>query len=369
MIRGYISKIVHILREEGPAILSQRIIRYIAYRIKRAFIYDHKDIDKWETIKNQYSGQRAFLIGNGPSLNKIPLYLLKDEFTIVFNRFDLMLERLGWTPSAYSTIDDVVLDDTLEVANQMASKVKYAFFPDIHPSGPISQNFKSKLDHRANIYWLHLGRIGFASDLPNCGINKTVANVAVQILAFMGFSEIYFIGVDLDYKSQESARSNDNRALESGENDDPNHFDPRYFGQGSKYHIPRMEETFKKFDEAARFLSKKGIKGMNAGVGGNLESFERIKFEELFSYDKKAQLRLMLSHVVPVNSADLHDLFPNALNIDDNSKWDDDYEEIIVNGDDAANMIPQNIERFVPYGPWNGKYVFLKRTKYEIPYK
>ena len=66
---------------------------------------------RWRTIRDLYKGQRAFIVGNGPSLNRTPLHLLKDEFTLCFNRFDLMFERLAWRPTMYMCIDDRVAED------------------------------------------------------------------------------------------------------------------------------------------------------------------------------------------------------------------------------------------------------------------
>ncbi len=359
---SYLKKIFYIAKEEGLKVLVIRLVRYLFYSIKRKTGNNNEDIDKWKKIKNQYLNKRAFIIGNGPSLNKLPLHLLGKEFTICFNRFDLMLERLAWIPSAYSVIDDLVLTDVPDIANKIAKEVEYAFFPDIHPSAPIGKNFKKLIDSRENVYWLHLGDIGFSDELPNCGINKTVANVAVQILAYMGFSEIYFIGVDLDYKLISTTIKENSRDLKGGEDDDPNHFDPRYFGKGRKFHHPRMDETFEKFDEAAAFLKMKEIKGYNAGIGGKLESFERVDFRSLFNFSKKEELEMLLGHVKnQINSDNLIENFPNALIIDDIEKWDDSLNEIICPVSIGYELIPQKILTYTPYGPFDNQYVFLRK--------
>ena len=53
----------------------------------------------WSHLKNKYKNKRVFLIGNGPSLKKTPLHFLKNEYTIVFNRFNLFFERINWIPT------------------------------------------------------------------------------------------------------------------------------------------------------------------------------------------------------------------------------------------------------------------------------
>lgn len=361
----FIKKIFYVFKEEGIFILFRRIIRYITYLFKRNIFHNKSDFNKWKNIESLYNNKRAFIIGNGPSLNKTPLYLLENEFTICFNRFDLMLERLGWKPSAYSIIDDVVLADIPDIAYKMTKECEYAFFPSFHPSAPVNLNFKKIIRNNENIYWLDLGDIGFSKELPRCGINKTVANVALQVLVYMGFEEIYFIGVDLDYKIPDSIIENNGRDLVASEDDDPNHFDPRYFGAGSKYHYPRMDETFEKFDEAAIFLKNNNVKGFNAGIGGKLESFERVNFKDLFTYSKKEELELMLSKFIDkVTSENLQDIFQSALSITSEEEWDDNYNEIICNEEIGFELIPKKVVEFIPLGPFYGNYIFLNKKIY-----
>lgn len=286
---------------------------------------------------------------------------MQNEFTICFNRFDLFFERLSWIPSAYTTIDDVVLKDIYKEANLTSSITKFSFFPDIHPSAPIGTNFKEFIEDRESLLWLHLSDLGFTDELPKCGINKTVTNVAIQILTFMGFSEIYLLGVDLDYVIPETLIKKDRREVTGGEDDDPNHFDPRYFGKGKKYHMPRMDETFEKFKEADIFLKKKGVKAYNAGVGGKLEVFERVDLTSLFNFSKKEELRLMIGHIFNVEYDDLFLQFPNARFIEESSQFNDDEQEIIATESVGFPLIPKKILSYLPFGPFYGNYLFLKR--------
>ena len=163
MLGSFLSKVKYIAQEEGFEILAKRMSRYLFYLVNRVTRTSKNDIQKWDQLKGKFKGKRAFLIGNGPSLNKTPLHLLANEFTICFNRFDLMLERLCWNPTAYSVIDDVVLDDVPDIANKMSEKVEYAFFQDFHPSAPLNTNFKRTITDRDNIFWLHLDKANFSN--------------------------------------------------------------------------------------------------------------------------------------------------------------------------------------------------------------
>src|SRR5512142_2825775 len=60
--------------------------------------------------KDKYKGQRAFIIGNGPSLNQTDLSKLRDEFTFGLNRIYLMFPRLGFTTSCLVSVNDLVIE-------------------------------------------------------------------------------------------------------------------------------------------------------------------------------------------------------------------------------------------------------------------
>ena len=77
-------------------------------------IYCYENIAKWRKAERSYGGKRCFLIANGPSLNMTPLYLLKDEYTIMFNRASLMIERLNYNPSFYMVTDSLVASNIRE---------------------------------------------------------------------------------------------------------------------------------------------------------------------------------------------------------------------------------------------------------------
>ena len=59
---------------------------------------------------------------------------------------------------------------------------------------------------------------------------------------YLGFKEIYLLGVDMNYLNQKSVTKEDKRDWIAKDDDDPNHFDPRYFGKGKKYHRPRIDD-------------------------------------------------------------------------------------------------------------------------------
>ena len=125
LIKNYYYKIKYIVSEEGLFNLIIRIFRFLAYKVKRFVANDSIDYKSWQILKMKYHGQRVFLIANGPSLNKTPLHLLKNEITFCMNRFNLMFDRLPWRPDMFGICDDVVILDMLEEISQIKKEVKY----------------------------------------------------------------------------------------------------------------------------------------------------------------------------------------------------------------------------------------------------
>lgn len=355
-----LSKVRYILKEEGILSLGIRATRYIVTISWRAFRNNKDVIESWETIKGKYKGRRAFLLGNGPSLNDTELYLLKDEFVICFNRFNLMLERLDFTPSAYAVADDRVLLDNIDDINDFKDQFEYAFFPDIHISAPIFTNYKRKIKPGKNTFWFFADKAGFVDNLPYCGMNKTVTNVAIQILHYMGFEEIYLLGLDHDYGIPANSKIRNKRDIQASENNDSNHFDPRYFGTNKKYHVPHLEETEEKYKEALSFSNMNNFKIYNSTLGGKLEVFERVDFDKVLNFSEKEKRSRFKENIENCLQIDF-DLEIPLGQMDSGDEYEND-EYIIIEKSKVKNKLIEVIDTHIPYGPYNGYYLLLNRS-------
>ena len=361
----YPKKIVSTLRNEGLSALYKLTYSFILSRYRRKFTRNESLFDNWSSLKNIYNGERVFLIGNGPSLNKTPLFFLKNEKTIVFNRFNLMFERLGWKPTFYTTVDERVAENNFEEINQINKETLYSFFPDIHPSGT---DFRKFIKNKDNIYWLKLQGRGYSTDLPHCGLNGTVANVGLQLLIYMGFKEIYLLGVDMNYLNQKSVVKEDKRDWTATKDHDPNHFDPRYFGKGKKYHKPRIDDlVLPGYIKAKEFSDSQNVKIFNATYGGELEVFPRADFETLFSFSDKEKFDLLFEKEYTYTNSSLVDSFKDSIFINEG-----ELDDNLINGSKNILIMDQNIGEksinklifnYIPKGPIFNKYIFIPRDK------
>jgi hypothetical protein len=355
-MKSLISKGISTIKNDGLKVFLIRIWNYNLVKIKRTLRGKNKsNIAKWQALKDKYKGKRVFIIGNGPSLNQMPLYLLEGEYTMAFNRFNLMFERLNWLPQFYMVTDDLVVKDMHQQINQeILPLVDYAFFPDIHPS---HVEFDKYIDHRENVCWLNTDKPEFRTDLPYCGINKTVVNGAIQVAAFLGFTEIYLLGVDMTFADQKVKKIN-SRNWEADEHD-PNHFDPRYFGKGHKYHNPTVHEMLEKFDEARNFFEKRDVQIYNAGYGGKLEAFKRVNFDSLFK-QTDAEKQAMLNNSKVLKDRDL--TFQDMLNAELVEEANGNYPAIFKTPQQLGlELIPKIILSYLPIGPHKDQYFFVKR--------
>lgn len=234
-------------------------------------------------FRNLHAGKRAFIIGNGPSLNRTDLSFLWDETSFGVNGIFYMTDQTGFRPTYYCVEDNHVIEDNLERIRKYDTSFK--FFP---------HKYRHSIPAEKNVYFLptdwefyhasspHFENPRFSNDIDqNIYVGQTVTYLNMQIAFFMGFSEVYLIGVDFDYQIPPESPVEGFSILSQA--DDPNHFHPEYFGKGKKWHFPKLHNCLKSYEYADRHFRSHGRRIFNATVGGRLECFERIEYGSLFA--------------------------------------------------------------------------------------
>jgi len=249
-----------------------------------------RDRRRLGALKGVHRGERIFIMGNGPSLNETPLEKLAGEHTFGLNRVYLLFDRISWKPTFLTLSDWFIGPDCADELNSLEGMT--LFFPE---------RFRGLLRDGPDVYWYwikrHVSWEGkpveerFAYDIAR-GVTPmwSVTNIAIQIAFYMGFDPIYLIGCDCNYKVLDTVKQSgpdrygdgvlDN--LESTRDDDPNHFDPRYFGRGYRWHNPAVPRMMAGFANCREGVEAAGGHIYNATVGGKLEVFERVDFDSLF---------------------------------------------------------------------------------------
>ena len=104
----------------------------------------------------------------------------------------------------------------------------------------------------------------------------TVTFVAMQIAYYMGFSEVILIGVNHNFKTKGEPHK-----IVISEGEDPNHFDPNYFGKGVKWQLPDLKTSEKAYTLARDAYLKAGRQILDATVDGKLTVFPKVRYEDI----------------------------------------------------------------------------------------
>lgn len=260
-----------------------------------------------ERFAGVHTGQRCFIMGNGPSLNKTDLELLEGETVFACNSAFLLFDRISWRPTYYTCVDSRVLPDRAADITAMLTQHPSitAFFPAEvqehvgekrrYPTRAILPTGRNRFYFRETYGTLeNLPDSMFSADIDQHVIQpRTVAITMLQIAAYMGFSEIYLIGCDTRYAVAPTVDEEDGEglALVSTRDDDANHFDPAYFGKGRKWHAPKPELMVEHYRIARQALDARGVNVFDATVDGALDVFDKVDFNTLFEPGAKMAIK------------------------------------------------------------------------------
>jgi hypothetical protein len=242
----------------------------------------YADTEELSFFYNRYLGRRCFIIGNGPSLNKCDLSLLKDEYSFAVNSFYYKTRETGFRPTFFVVEDSSVIKENVNEIREYEAPFK--FFPSI---------YKSLHPKQPGTYFFKLNRGFYEKSSPNYAIprfstditdeifcGQSVTYVNLQLAFFMGFTEVFLIGMDFNYDIPASHQRTGDVLL--SDTDDPNHFHKDYFGKGKTWKDPKLDRVLMNYQQAKLVYECAGRRIYNATVGGKLEAFERVAYDGLF---------------------------------------------------------------------------------------
>ena len=216
----------------------------------------------------------AWIIGTGPSLNKIDISKLANQRTITFNRAYIAFEDWGFHPSYYLLIDSNDARSIYKDVNKLILEDKVEKFflaPCDDNDSHTSEHFQDqeKVSSREDMFkktdsvyfierWVQAGRprpdelsifgtymdhdnnIMYSPHEPNAGW------MGVLALYALGYTEVAFVGCDSRYyddddynKESEITQVGTGEYLSSA-NKDSNHFRKDYFGTGQRFGKPNQ---------------------------------------------------------------------------------------------------------------------------------
>jgi hypothetical protein len=253
-----------------------KIFNYVKNGIIRNII-NKTDGKRLKNLKDIHKGERCFIIGNGPSLKIQDLEKLKNEYTFAANKIFVIFEETNWRPTYYCIQDFKMILSEIGLLKKIDIKNKFI------AGNPLVSK---------NIYWndwiyFYLNIDPFYPNYPKFSedVSKqifggwTVTYAEIQLAIYMGFQEIYLLGVDFNYVTTINSLGEININSES-----KNYFSDRYMNNkqfGIQFNYPNLENSLLAYKAAKQYAEQNGIKIYNATRGGKLEIFERIDIDQL----------------------------------------------------------------------------------------
>ena len=224
-------------------------------------------------FKGIHDGRRCFIIGTGPSLTIEDLENLKNEITFASNRIFEIFPKTTWRPTYYINQDFKLIEKfqeeikTVECDRIFLPIDAKPFFGDNDKISYFVLRHKDFYPGDAD-FSIHLNRY--------LGQGFTVTYGAIQLAFYMGFSEVYLLGIDHNYSI-----SLNEKGVPVMKNDVKDYF------EGSKatnkgLNLPRIVESTMAYMTARKFADKhSNFEVYNATRGGKLEAFERVNLDDV----------------------------------------------------------------------------------------
>ncbi len=228
---------------------------------------------------------RCFVIGNGPSLKVEDLEALKNETTFASNRIYGLFERTSWRPTYYASQDDGVI---LEIRNKLFEVSQQV--QDMFLNGNVMRIYPGKLRRRKNVHFMYIsptadGKRTMDIDVPN-GIHNgiNISYTMIELAIYMGFTEIYLLGIDHHYVTKVNAKG---ETVLDG-NSTNNYFAGiaplKYEARVKEKDLSHlMDESTVAYQNAKQYAEAHGIHIFNATRGGCLEVFNRVDFDSIIN--------------------------------------------------------------------------------------
>ena len=238
--------------------------------------------ERLKSLKDTHVGERCFVIGNGPSLNPSDLETLhnNNEFCFASKRINLIFDKTEWRPNIWAASDL----DYIEAYQNEIKEIKG--FPKLLCAQTIVRN-NVLIDDAIYFPFIQVERKPqwFNSDIMR-GVHfyGTITCKLINFAVYMGFKEIYLLGVDNTYPiriNKQGKQEYDTTAK--------SHFTSDYSTEKDveklNNNIENVEESFVYINDAYAtvkwFCDQINVNIFNATRGGHLEVYPRVDFDTI----------------------------------------------------------------------------------------
>lgn len=245
--------------------------------------------DSWylKTLKGIHSGKRCFVIGNGPSLRAEDLNQLRAEYTFAANRIYEIFEQTRWRPTYYLNVDVPISQERYETIKRYSPELGHIFLRvDTKNPKDEKKNLDFSIEKLTRIFyeqdgyfriyqnvWNHRSSYVSEDISDHFSEGYTVTFASIQLAIYMGFTEIYLLGVDFSYSVMYDADGKLHKDESIQDYFTGKRYSETVFTYNSMLHA---------YQTAKEYCDNHNIRIRNATRGGKLEVFERIDFDNIF---------------------------------------------------------------------------------------
>lgn len=260
---------------------SKKFLRPVKRTLELYLTYNHdyrrwyrQNFHKLSSFQDRHQGESCFIMGNGPSLNKMDLAPLRQRYTFGLNKIYLMFDKIDLNLSYHVATDPYVIEQSIQ--------------PFLELSCPTFICWRSGKDYFPNCDHVNFIRVDDSHETFTRDITKeiwdggSVTYVAMQIAFYMGFSSVYLIGVDHSYHGVSSVNE-----WEEITDHDPNHFDHTYYSRDQRWFPPDLKKSELAYSMANFAYECSGRKILDATTDGKLTIFNKIPYEEALQKSTK----------------------------------------------------------------------------------
>lgn len=260
----------------------------------------HDEIDKLmkenKRFKDAHKGERCFVVGNGPSIKKQDLSMLRNELVITVNQ----ITRNPIYPLLYSNYHmwtDVgfFLEKGKEGDEQLLDAIKGVRTDNNNPecffvSDALEYIKSHKLDEYLQVNYVkydYAFNESYNRDFDFTGILpvlSTVVHYGIALAVYMGCSEIYLLGCDctsiITHIETLEGKTISGYCYDVDETEKKRMQNMHEFDDNQST-FQGMAEQFRGYKILKEYCEQRGIKLKNSSAGGILNELERIPLEEV----------------------------------------------------------------------------------------
>lgn len=221
---------------------------------------------------------RCFVIGTGPSLTIKDLNMLKNEFTFSTNAIVNCFGMSTWRPTCYCVDDPAAKKIHVDEygIERLAKECRYVICSMRSGMSQFADKYDNLFFYRSFDEYQEDGSPLFSEDvLANVYCGGTTLYGILQIALWMGFDEVYLLGVDLGFAIEKHL---DGTIEKKEKNTARAEFLKR---ENDTKPIYEIEKILRGYRVVKEYAEEHGIMIKNATRGGKLDIFKRINLEDI----------------------------------------------------------------------------------------